>query len=349
MYPCMNRFSAYFILLLLLGFSSCKESSEPSTSGSNPELSAPAVEKPPAFEAEIADKLKAYYVSLEVEKMEEEVFFAPSVTSFFGKPLPREKVGESLRNGFETVENRTLRIDPATLEIEKTPGGYVATFSGRVSFKRTADGSEVHDMFHNRVTFNEDQLITAYESLPDPAAVQAESMRSVQTAGPEAFATQVLGLIQTGKLSELQALCPNNMAPLLMVRSGAYSFPSQFASSEELAERASWLTGGMAGLSTRITKGDLPSFDCDDLFSKEGTYLGETGAAYDDVSSLMKDIESADLDKYDNAKYTSVKEVEKYVTHRVIDTQSGLSFCIGEVNGEWKLLVLDFASYDCSA
>lgn len=345
----MNKFSAFFVLALLVGFSACKESPKPSTPGTDEKVVTPGVAEAPAYEAEIADRLKAYYVSLEVEKMEEDVFFAPSVTSFFGKPLPREKVGESLRNGFKTVENRTLRIDPATLEIEKTPSGYVATFSGRVSFKKTADGSEVHDMFHNRITFNEDQLITAYESLPDPAAAQAESMRSTQASGPEAFATQVLSLIQAGKLIELQALCPDNMAPLLMVRSGAYSFPSQFATSDELAQRASWLTEGMAGLSTRITKGDLPSFDCDDLFSKEGTFLGEIGGLYNEVSALMKDIESADLDKYDAARYASVKNVEKYVTHSVIDTESGMSFCIGEVNGEWKLLVLDFASYDCSA
>lgn len=349
MYPCMNKFSAFFVLALLVGFSACKESPKPSTPGTDEKVVTPAVEEIPAYEAEIGDKLKAYYMSLEVEKIEEDLFFAPTVNSFFGKPLPREKVGESLRNGFKTVENRTLRIDPATLQIEKTSSGYVATFSGRVSFKRTTDGSEVHDMFHNRVTYNEDQLITAYESLPDPAAAQAEAMRSTQPIGPEALATEVLGLIQAGKLTQLQALCPDNIAPLLMVRSGAYSFPSQFATSDELADRASWLVEGMAGISTRITKGDLPTFDCDDLFSKEGTFLGEIEGSYDDVSALMKDIESADLDKYDTSRYTSVKEVEKYVTHRVIDTESGLSFCIGEVNGEWKLLVLDFASYDCSA
>lgn len=345
----MNKFSAFFVLAFLVGFSACKESPKPSTPSSEDDAATPAVQEAPAFEAEIGQKLKAYYTALEFEEIKEEQFFASTVNSFFGKSLPREKVGESLRNGFETVESRTLRIDPATLEIEKTPNGYVATFSGRVSFKRTADGSEVHDMFHNRVTFNADQLITGYESLPDPASQQAESMRSAQVAGPEAFATQVLGLIQTGKLTELQALCPDEMAPLLMVRSGAYSFPSQFSSSAELSERASWLVEGMSGLSTRMTKGDLPTFDCDDLFSKEGTYLGEISETYDDVSTLMKDIESADLDKYDAARYATVKAVEKYVTHRVIDTQSGLSFCIGEVNGAWKLLVLDFASYDCSA
>lgn len=345
----MKRISAYLILVLLVGFSSCKDSTKPSTSTQGEEEISSPVEEAPAYEAEISDKLKAYYMALEVEEIEEDKFFASTVTSFFGKPLASDKVGESLRNSFKTVENRTLRIDPATLEIEEIPGGYVATFSGRVSFKKTSDGSEVHDMFHNRVTFNADQLITAYESLPDPAATQAESMRSTQVAGPEAFATQVLGLLQAGKLTELQALCPESMAPLLMVRSGAYSFPSQFSSGAELGERASWLTEGMSGLPTRITKGELPTFDCDDLFSTEGTFLGEIDGAYDEVSSLMREIESADLDKYEPSRFSSVKEVEKYVTHRVIDTESGLSFCIGQVEGQWKLLVLDFASYDCSA
>lgn len=349
MYPCMNKVSAFFLLVLLAGFSACKESPTTTSSSTDDDAAAPVAQQAPAFEAEIADRLKAYYISLEAEEVQEDLFFAPTVNSFFGKSLPREKVGESLRNGFKTVENRTLRIDPATLQIEQTTNGYVATFSGRVSFKRTEDGSEVHDMFHNQVTFNSDQLITAYESLPDPAKQQTESLRSAQASGPEALATQILGLIQAGKLTELYALCPDNLSPLLMVRSGAYSFPSQFSSGAELAERASWMAEGMSGLSTRITKGELPAFDCDDLFSKEGTYLGQTSGLYNDVSSLMKDIESADLDKYDAARYDAVKEVEKHVSHRVIDTQSGLSFCIGEVNGAWKLLVVDFASYDCSA
>lgn len=346
----MNRVSALFVLVLVLGFSACKESAEPSTPPASEETSEASQPATPAYEAEIAAKLKAYYTSLEYEKMEEEKFFAPEVTSFFGKALPREKVGESLRGTFETVENRTLRIDPTTLVVQKTPGdGYIAEFSGQVSFKKTADGSEVHDMFHNRVTFNADQLITAYESLPDPAATQTESLRSAQASGPEGFATKVLGLMQAGKLSELYSLCPTSMPPLLMVRSGAYSFPSAFTSGTNLADQASWLAEGMAGLSTRITKGDLPTFDCDDLFSKEGTFLGEVSGSYTDVSTLMRDIEAADLDKYDDARFAETQSVEQYVTHRVIDTESGMSFCIGEVNGEWKLLVLDFASYDCSA
>ncbi len=325
--------------------SSGQQSPARSDSGSSPE-SAPYTS---AYEQDIQQRLAAYYRSLEEESIRPERFFAPTVKSFFGKELSREKVGESLINGFADVENRTLRMDPVSLRVRRLlNGGYEAEFSGQVSFIRTESREEVHDVFHNRVTFNEEQLITRYESLPVAESPQAQRSVSSQDE-PKTTAEFILSALQQGNLDLLNAYLPTDMEALLIIRSGAYTFPSSFSHADQLAEGASWMTDGYPALSTRIQPGDLPDFDCDNLFSKEGTFLGKLVGTYNEISSLMVELQRAQLDEYSDNRMNEVKEVEQYVSHRVVDTQTGVSFCLGQVQGGWKLLVVDLASYDCSA
>ena len=347
---CMNRLFVSLIALTVLMISSCEEETSPTTSPSTTTSSETSPEPVADKSEEALQKLQAYYASLERENINVEQYFAKDVTSFFGNPRSRNEISQSLENGFKQVENRTLRIDPATFELTETPnGGYVAEFSGRVSLIRTEDQSEVHDMFHNRVTLDSDLMITAYESLPQEGADSPESMRTDREETPESFAETVLAIIQSGSIKELEQFCPETNKPLVMVRSGAYTFPSAFSTISELIAHASWLEDAYSGLHTRVTKGELPGFDCDELFSKQGTFVGEISQPYEEVSSLMRELEQADLDTYDEAVYARVEGTERYVTHRLIDTETGLSFCFGKIEGEWKLLVMDFATYDCSA
>lgn len=346
----MNRLFVSLIALAILCCSSCKEEPASSASSTAPASTEASPEPQTNHEEEVLKKLQEYYAALERENVQVDKYFADQVTSFFGNPRSQAEIAQSLQNGFEQVENRTLRIDPATFELTETPtGGYVAEFSGRVSLIRTADRSEVHDMFHNRVTLNSDMLITAYESLPNEDDDSPEAMRTEQEETPQSFAETILSIIQSGRIKELDRYCPETNKPLVMVRSGAYTFPSTFSSIQELIDHASWLEDSYSSLHTRVTKGELPGFDCDDLFTNQGTFVGAVSQPYEDVSTLMKDIEQADLDSYDEATYSRVRGTEQFVTHRLIDTETGLSFCFGKINGEWKLLVMDFASYDCSA
>ena len=344
----MNRTVVLLLVLLSLWFPSCDEGA-PSA-----EHSAPLpVDRAPVVQIHphelVWEKLQQYYASLEDEQVDVSIFFADQVTSFFGSPKTRAEIKLSLEQGFEQVESRRLRMDSSTFSFtELGAGGYVAEFSGRVSMVRTSDGSEVHDIFRNRVTLDSDLMITAYESVQHSMDQAEESLRTSGPGSPQAFAETILTIIQSEQLQTLDAHFPQSTQPLLIIRSGAYTFPASFSSTSELLKHVPWLEGAYAGLHTRVTDGELPAFSCDDLFSAEGTFTGNI-STYTAISDLMRDLEQADLEVFDPSRYDAVRKTEEMVTHRLIDTETGLSFCFGIINGTWKLLILDFASYDCSA
>ena len=351
--PCSFSFKrplAWFFLIAGLGLFSCKKEAASVTSA------APATSAPEASNGEAdlqrqlyQSKLEAYYAALATETIEEARFFAPEVESFFGSRLTREQVGQSLRTGFSQVDDRRFVIDPATVQVMPSPmGGAIVEFSGEVSFVRTGTGEQVRDPFANRVAFNADGLMTRYESLPANLG-----HRGLTAATPDAdlrsTAETILGIFKSGKLQQLARYLPSGQQPMLLVRTGVYAYPTTFSSIDDLRKKAPWLGDGLPGMSGTIDAGDLPTFDCDDLFSKKGTFLGPVPAGYHEISSLMESVQREDLAQYNNKQMSDVRKLEAAMSHMVIDTETSLCFFLGKEGDSWRLLVIDLASFDCSA
>ncbi len=352
--PCsFPLFRSMAWLLLLTGglvLLSCKQEPGGSTA-TNPATTSPdpAAEEAARQRQMYQSKLEQYYSALATETMEEARFFAPEVESFFGSRLTREQVGQSLRTGFSQVDNRRFVIDPATVQVMPSPmGGVIVEFSGEVSFVRTATGEQVRDPFANRVAFNAEGFMTRYESLPANVG-----HRGLTAATPDAdlrsTAEAILGIFKSGKLQQLARYLPTEQQPMLLVRTGVYSYPTTFASINDLSKKAPWLGEGLPALNAVIDAGDLPAFDCDDLFSKKGTFLGSIPADYHEISSLMESVQREDLAEYNNRQMSDVRKLEASMSHMVIDTETSLCFFLGKEGDNWRLMVIDLASFDCSA
>lgn len=352
---CMNRSSLLFALLVpVLLISSCKKSTSTTSTveqQADPSSSAPSQ---PRDDQKLAalDKLESYYEALEAEDPNIDGFFAPQVENFFGKPLSREQVGQSLRNGFTQVDGRKITVDPSQLTVSTdAAGNSEVEFFGEVSFMRLATREQVKEPVHNRVLFDPSGKIISYESLPltNTRGMAMDATSSDPMAEARQVAEEILAIFQKGNLQKLDAYFPRGVAPVLMARTGAYSIPAQVSSSADINAKAPWLAQGMPGLSTRIQSGDFPSFDCDRLFSKQGTFMGSISNGYDAVSSLMQEIQESELETYQPEAFSSILRMEALVSVQVVDTQSALSFCLGQQDGKWKLLIIDLASFDCSA
>ncbi|MDP5172244.1 MAG: hypothetical protein NWR72_18515 [Bacteroidia bacterium] len=351
----MNRSSLLFALLVpVLLISSCKKSTSTTSTveqQADPSSSAPSQ---PRDDQKLAalDKLESYYEALEAEDPNIDGFFAPQVENFFGKPLSREQVGQSLRNGFTQVDGRKITVDPSQLTVSTdAAGNSEVEFFGEVSFMRLATREQVKEPVHNRVLFDPSGKIISYESLPltNTRGMAMDATSSDPMAEARQVAEEILAIFQKGNLQKLDAYFPRGVAPVLMARTGAYSIPAQVSSSADINAKAPWLAQGMPGLSTRIQSGDFPSFDCDRLFSKQGTFMGSISNGYDAVSSLMQEIQESELETYQPEAFSSILRMEALVSVQVVDTQSALSFCLGQQDGKWKLLIIDLASFDCSA
>ena len=92
----------------------------------------------------------------------------------------------------------------------------------------------------------------------------------------------------------------------------------------------------------------LPSFDCD-RFSKQGCFLAKPEKPYDRLSLLMIALNEIELGNFSESDIRDARKHEQAVSIQLLDTTVPVAFYFAEIEGKWYLLVVDIASYDCSA
>lgn len=348
-----RNFWQLLLMVLLAGLIACQQSTP---AGQQAPVTLPGTEiasgpdaATEAARQKILTILESYYSDLSAERIDASRYYTPVVTTFFNSQnLSREKVGESIRNGFAAVENRQIVIDPASLRVEGGTEGYTAEFDGTARFTRSADKEAVTDAFHNRLRFTADFLISAFES-GTPTNTRSMSARSAGT-DPEvlALATRVLTDLKAGTLSNSSYIHPRK-GFFIIVRPGIYSIAYQHATLAEATDVAPGLKKGFSSLIVTPRQEALPEFNCGDLFSKQGSFIAPFAGRYDGISSLMQSLSEAEIVALNEENLAAARDIEQYVQVQSIDTAEEMSLFFGQIEGVWYLLVIDLASYDCSA
>ena len=91
----------------------------------------------------------------------------------------------------------------------------------------------------------------------------------------------------------------------------------------------------------------VPKYDCDS-WSKEGCFIASKNN-YVGISELMKTLQEYDYGEYDAKQINHAKQVEQLISKEIVITEAWMGMFFGNIKGKWYLLVLDAASYDCSA
>lgn len=301
--------------------------------------------------ARITEVLESYYQDLASEQLDESKYFASTLDRFFSsRDVARETVASSIRKGFETIESRSIELDPASISVSPNGDGFVADFKGTSRVTKNGESPSPPQAFHNRVSFNKEFLITSYEAAPSQATQSRQLAPNDGGSGPsiEAVAKVLLPEFRTARFARtLQHIHPEK-GYYLLTHPGAVSVPVHFQKIEDLFGQAPWLQKGMTSLSPTTTVGPLPEFDCGDMFSKEGSFLNEC-PPYGEISELMATLSAYELGSYEQDQIDQAKDLEQYITHALIDTEEAIGFYFGQIEGQWYLLVIDIATYDCSA
>lgn len=349
----LSFFGLVFISLLL---GAC--GNEPAKSAGNTphDQEEPTVAQPdPALEAatqKISGILNGYYQDLSNEQIDESKYYAPTVVKFFSSNnLPREKVGQSIKSGFKSVSNRDVRLTPSSLKVEIIDNGYLARFSGTSAYTKDSDGSEVKQDFSNQVIFDENYKITHYETLDESSTAKSRTIapNRVSISGATSLASTLLAMFKTGQVSVAQKYIHPEKGFYFLTHPGAMSVVYSYQDINDIFIQAPWLKDGIEELRITPKEESLPSFDCGDFFSKEGCFIGKIEDSYSEMSGLMTILNQVEPDMYDATKINKAKDLEKYVTVQIVDTKANFSFYLGEIDGKWYLLIVDIASYDCSA
>ncbi len=307
---------------------------------------------PPSPEKQIEKILKNYYKDLEGENPNIEDYYAPVVDKFYSADsFRRAKIGESLKRSFDRVENRRVEVDWTSLNVNEEGDTYVATFKGSTQYTEGKDKKEVNSDFFNQLTFDSDFRILKYED-----ASAARELRQTQTSldGVEAKELYqpllvITSSLRKGNLSPLSTFIHPDYGTYLITQPGAISIPYKCKQVNELAKHAYWLEKGDPGICKLPRVASLPSFTCASQFSKEGCFFDKLSQPYSGLTQLMKTLEDAEITRYAEAPLQDATRLEKLVSHQMIDTPSYLSLYFGKIEGSWYLLVIDLATYDCSA
>ena len=344
---------SFYVLLLGALLSSCggdSPSSPPQQQTPPSQVQTPVSPPSPEVKPEekITNLLLTYYNDLSAEQLDESQYFAPTLDQFFSsKNISRSNVGSSIRKGFESLESRSITLDRNSIKITPQGDGYIAEFKGTSTVKRVGASEITQEAFHNRVGFSKDFLIVSYGAADAPKGTREVAP---DAAGPSitAVVNAILPEFRTGRFARTHQYIHPQKGYYLITHPGAVSIPFQFQKIDEMFGQAPWFKNGMTQLNPSPKEEALPDFDCGDMFSKEGSFLHEC-PPYDGVSDLMKTLAEYELGSFEQDQIDTALDLEQYVTHALIDTKEALAFYFGQIEGQWYLLIVDIASYDCSA
>ena len=141
------------------------------------------------------------------------------------------------------------------------------------------------------------------------------------------------------------------MAPGFVMRNTPGAIPAAYRVNEvtSMAKYAPWLATGVKELDLSPLTRKVPEFSCTDLFEQEGCFLELMDEPYRELSELMNTLSRLDLKEQTPPEQEATQRSEKYIKAQLVDTDAFMGFYFAWIEGNWFLMVVDLATFDCSA
>lgn len=348
----ISRFRWFILLAACWACLSCGDDSPPDTPAQHqqevPQEEQPVIAPEDKIKGELIQILEAYYSDLAAEQIDANTYFAPVVEQFFGAAsVPVDQIQTSLDNGFKQVDDRSVGLNKESMEVSQSGDRWVATFSGTVAYVRTSSGEQVEDEFANRLTFDSGLKILRYEDANAPiVSERAVTSRSADPVGD--LAALVLQSFRTANFEALAPYIHPEKGFFVVTTPGAISVPYFVRTTQEMLQKVPYLDQGMPQLKARPERAALPDFNCGDFFSKQGCFIGPP-EDFNLMSSVMGSVNTVEPGMFKAADIARAEDLEGFASQQIVDTYGEAGFYLGEIEGKWYLLVIDLATYDCSA
>ncbi|MFK7921839.1 MAG: hypothetical protein AB8H47_07770 [Bacteroidia bacterium] len=334
----------FFIALIStsIGLSGCSDSS-PDEGETKLEQSSETVQA--SAQDLITEKLTQYYGDLSNGQISAVDYYAPSVERFFNSEnIPRTQIDRSLKTSIEQNPGRKLRLIPASVKTQEQGGAYIAEIAG-IATKVDASGALISkDTFRNLIRFNEQIEIISYESMP--AAAQTRKL-GVRYGEKETLINDLLLALKTGKLNAVTEGVHPDLGAYFIYKTGLFPAVERISA---LSDLNNILSGDLAfsKMQTEASSSEIPAFDCDTEFAKQGCFYQKLNEPFKGLSETMEFANQAEK-RIDESVLAQQEKIEQLVSYQVVDTKTGISLFLGESDGRWYVFVIDLALYDCSA
>lgn len=333
------------LLVLVSMIWACKETkkeqspendpSQPNTTNTQ-KVDSAAIVKP-----QIEQILSSYYSDLSAENIDESKYFAPTVSAFFASQnIPATKVGESLRQGFKTMDNRTVVINPASTVVSKTANGYEVEIQGTSEHTDAKSKKQIKGDFHNLIVFDNNLKIVSY--------TKAESSRGLGAETEMDFAQKIMDNLNSA--NAIEQFIDAEKGVLYMYRLGVFDHITSAKDYQTLKTSHEQIESELRNLGCKSLEMREVAFDCDKGFKEKGCFLSAV-EGYNDFSEKTRALNSlkGGPKKYSAKEMSQEKEMEAMVTHQLVITEKYLLLGLGKINGKWCVITIDTAKFDCSA
>lgn len=309
----------------------------------------------------VLKKLTAYYNALANKSDAVGEYFSPTVSRYFSREnISRIEAAKQVKGTYKSFSQRQVKVDPGSMKLTEEEDGWWVEFKGTVQYTKTGQNESSTDNFHNLFRFDQDYLIDqygAYSKERDPAAAfetrSLDEPASKTAANPDlesAVAAIVSGLA-TGDFAKVDAYVTAEHGLYLAMRPGAFDAVYHGEGFDALLGYVPFFEKGIQGLRCNIEKSNIPNFSCDDInmFSKKGCFLAPV-SDYKRISDLMVNLNSYEVTDYKVGEIAKARRMQKLASQQVVQTSESLQIVLGQDDsGAWKLLVLDFAKFNCGA
>ncbi len=326
----------FYLFPLMLGVVGCGETSHQEA---QTKLEQNSENVQPSAQSTISEKLDNYYRDLSSGQIVAENYYAPSVERFFNSEnISRDQIAQSLQNSIKQSPNRQLKLIPSSVKLNESNGNYIAEIAG------LASKAGATDTFRNRIKFNQNFEIIAYESMPAPTQNRKVGARYAEK---EVLINDLLMALKTGKLEAIKEGVHPDLGAYFIFKNGLFPVIEPIAKLSDidnlLGQEMSW-----PQIQAQATAAAIPDFNCDDEFAQQGCFYQALTQSFNGLSETIEFANQAEK-RVDANVLAQVQKIEQLVSYQVVDTKTGISLFLGETDGRWYVFVIDLALYDCSA
>ncbi len=320
---------------------------KPVTAANQPDTSpSPTTTPPQSINAQdtILKVLHRYYSDLAAEELHEAIYFAPILERYFSlENKTREEIAEITRRTFKAVDSREIVIDPTSFQINPIGEDYEVIFSGKVNVRYLGETQEKSEAFHNRFVFNKNYRIKIYDKVDG-----SENTKSQRASDGLKSGYRIQQIIERMAAPEsMEVTLDQKVGIYYLHREGAFTQIHHFSTFAQLLDAYPAVKEIVSDLSCQMKTESLPLFDCDG-FSKEGCFVDKI-EGFTLFSEMYQTLEEYELRKVGNDEVQAAKTAQGMVTHQLTETSNSIALFFGKVDGKWRLIAIDAASFDCSA
>ncbi len=159
------------------------------------------------------------------------------------------------------------------------------------------------------------------------------------------FAAGFIGKSKEQVLENIDRMIDKEIGAYLIYKPGAAAIPKRFTSAEDLKTTFAYIDETFVQIKDVPKKGELPYFDCES-FDKEGNYYKEVERG-GRIQMAMNDQKELLFTEFPEEEVTQMTNADNATSIVMVSTNAKIEMSFGKVNGEWRLITVNIADYDC--